>query len=43
MDVILSRRGFLRSLFAAPAVIAAQLLMPLRGSIIPTDEEMLLV
>jgi|SRR6516162_7492778 hypothetical protein len=43
MDVILSRRGFLRGLFAAPAVIAAQRLMPLRGIIMPTDEDMLLV
>jgi hypothetical protein len=36
---VLTRRLFLRGLVAAPAVIAADRLMPLRGIILPGDDE----
>ena len=35
--MILSRRHFLRGLFAAPAVVAAASLMPIRGIVMPVE------
>lgn len=36
----MNRRLFLRGLFAAPVVIAAERLMPLRGIVMPTSHEL---
>ena len=39
MSSILTRRGFLRGLLAAPAVVAAANIMPVRGLVMDWDYE----
>lgn len=43
MSSIITRRTALRGLFAAPAIVAASSLMPLRGLVMPTGISMRLI